>query len=73
MAQLTGKLKQKSTSKGPINQNIWKKEKPVHHNKVFKENTKQFYRYVEAKLTEIINHHIWKKLSSTGSHYGENN
>jgi hypothetical protein len=36
--------------------------------RMFKEDTKQFYRYWERKLQQSTTTHIWKRLSFTRSH-----
>jgi folate-dependent tRNA-U54 methylase TrmFO/GidA len=47
-----------------------KRRKQYIQNKMFKEETKQFCRYLGA-VQQSTTTHIWKKLSFTGNHYGK--
>jgi hypothetical protein len=69
IAQLTEELKQKVQAKAQRMRRYEKRKKQYIQNKMFKEDTKQFYRYLGAKITAINNHsHMeeaalyWKSL-----------
>ena len=70
VAQLTETLKQKVQTKAQRIRRYEKKETQYSQNKMFKEDTKRFYRNLSMKNIEA-REPLWQKQRLTGSHYGE--
>jgi hypothetical protein len=71
VGQLTETLKQKEQAKAQRIRRYEKRETQYSQNKMFKEDTKKFYRNLGMKKTEARKPPLWQKQRRTGSHFGE--
>ena len=70
-AKLTETMKQKVPSKAQRTRRYEKRETQYSQNKMFKEDTKRFYRNLGMKTLEAREPPSWQKQRHTGIHYGE--
>jgi ribosome-binding protein aMBF1 (putative translation factor) len=68
--QLTETLKQKVQAKAQRIRRHEKRETQYSQNKMFKEDTKKFYRNLGIKNREARELPLWLKQRHTGSHFG---
>ena len=68
---MTETLKQKVQAKAQRIRRYEKRETQYSQNKMFKEDTKKFYRNLGMKNTEAREHPSMAEAETSGNHYGE--